>query len=639
MELHPGCVLCKKTQVAQEDVIDEDSGKILIKKGDFAINCKGIPASYDVALSDLLKTGGKEYEYSQDEITAISRIQNPVNWSSDNISVVVEGERLPVKPQGATEQNIKRYELDETAAYYQELMLKCTATRMCFRIGRRSGKSFSLALKAIHKMFTTNKYRVLIVTPYLSQLDLLFDLIVSFIRQSESLSPSLRKYRKTPQRYLELQNGSWAKGFTSGNDSIRGQAADMIVLDEADYLTTDDLSAIVAILTEHKDTILCASSTPSGARETFWRWDNDATFRSFHYPSMCRPIWDERMEFEQKKENPGVKYLHEILAEYGEISQGVFQNEHIDIALEDGRYEYEDIGRESNVVYSIGVDWNPVHGTEAVVIGAKETDRGLKFMVVDVGLVFREGNTQVQAMEEIARLNRKWRPDYIYVDRGAGSVQIEMLEEMGHLAEAGSTDARLAEIITAVDFGSKIEMRHPVEGTIIREYAKPAIVENAVRRLESGEVTLSLYDQKLIRQIRGYIVKKIGHNGRPIYGRIRDDVEDHRLDAWMLALFAFTMERTRFGNPEIVPAVEFSPTSKEESSDPLIGKDVPTPRAVARNSFSEKEPVKDSGGYYKPESIASSNHMGIITNQTRKQIQRAKMGKAKGRGPIKRSNF
>jgi len=646
MKLHPGCKVCKKRQTAPSDIIDEDSGKVMISKGDFAISCSGIPAEYDVALTDLLESSGQRYKYSPGEIATISEIIDPTAWAADNISVVVDGERVPVRPQGATAENIRRYDLDETAAYYQELMLKCTANRMCFRIGRRSGKSFTLALKTLHSIFTKNNYRVLVVTPYLAQLDLLFDAIVGFIRQSESLSPSLRKYRKTPQRYLELHNGSWIKGFTSGNDSIRGQAADMIVLDEADYLTTDDLSAIVAILTEHSDTILCASSTPSGARETFWRWDHDPTFRSFHYPSMCRPIWDARMEFEQKKENPGVKYKHEILAEYGEIGQGVFQNSHIDEALEDGNYEYCDQKREGGWTYSIGVDWNPVHGTEIMVVGATEVDGRLVFKAVDSGVVYREGSTQLKATEEIARMNRKWLPDFIYVDRGAGTVQVELREEMGELAPPESADRRLGEIITSIDFGSKIVMRHPVEGTEMKVYAKPAIVENAIRRLEAGEVELSRYDGKLVKQLRGFIVKKIGANGRPTYGMIKKDMEDHRLDAWILALFAFTMERTRFGSPEIIPTVEFTEnlevkrSKSEREGDPSV-QALPRSRTIARNALKgeKTEPVKDEGGFFRPDAIASSSHPSIISAQTRRQIGIAKSPKVKGRARIKRSNF
>jgi hypothetical protein len=342
------------------------------------------------------------------------------------------------------------------------------------------------------------------------------------------------------------------------------------------------------------------------------------------------------MEFEQKKENPGVKYQHEILAEYGEISQGVFQNTHIDLALEDGNYEYCDMKKEEGWIYSIGVDWNPVHGTEIMVIGADLSQDKITFKTVDSGVVYREGNTQIKATEEIARMNRKWRPEFIYVDRGAGTVQVELLEEMGELAASGSADRRLAEIITSIDFGSKITMRHPVEGTEIKVYAKPAIVENAIRRLEAGQVQLSQYDTRLEKQLRAFIVKKISATGRPVYAMIKDDIQDHRLDAWILGIFAFTMEKTRFGIPEIIPTVGFSEMPGEDKEKKAKTK------PVSRNILSklDEKAEKDEGGYIKVESIATSEYSGIITSKTRSRISRIKNLKTRGgRAPIKRSNF
>ncbi len=641
MKLHPGCVICKKTQVAEHDVISESTGKLIAKKGDFLIKCSGIPAEYDVALSSLINESGGRHQYSTSEIQSIARVQDPVAWAADNISVVVDGSREPCSMRGATTENIDLYELDPTAAYYQELMLKCTANRLCFRIGRRSGKSFTLTLKVLHKIFTNRRFRVLVITPYLAQLDLLFDQMIDFITASETLSPSMLKHRKTPQRYLELHNGSWVKGFTSGNTSIRGQAADMVVLDEADYLTTDDLSAIIAILTEHKDTLLYASSTPSGARETFWRWDQDPYFRSYHYPSMCRPEWDQDMELEQRKENPGVKFVQEILAEYGSLEQGVFQSELVDLALQRGTYEYLTQTREGNCTYTIGVDWNPVHGTEVVVQEGTITEGKPVFRTVDVGVVHRDGSTQLQAMEEIARLNRKWLPEHIYVDRGAGSVQIEILEEMGHLAEPGSADARLAEIITPIDFGSKITMFHPVDGTEIKEYAKPAMVENAVRRVEAGEVILSQYDTELVRQIKGFCVKSINSSGRPSYGTIKSGIKDHRLDAWMLSLFAFTMEKTRFGSREVIADVGIA----QNISSRLAGGEVhhsetdrgrPSSREM---SHPHGKAEKDEGGYLRPQDIATSTRPGVLTEQTRRQIVKARSNSARRSRAIVRKTF
>jgi len=653
--LHPGCIDCKLRNRAPQDVIDPETGRIVARKGDFAIKCKGIPADSVASVREMLEEANLPQLAADAELFA--SVADPVLWAKKNITVFNKesSERGPWIPQRANPVNIERYNLDETANFYQELMVKCTANRQLYRLGRRSGKSWTIGAKVLHKMITNKNYRVLVITPNISQLDLLFDQINDFIEHSPSLKECCSRYVKSPQRRIELTNGSYMVGFVSGNESIRGQAADMIIIDEADYLTSNDLSAIVAILSEHKDTILLAASTPSGAHEQFYKWDHDPCFRSFHYPSMCRPNWDEDMEFEQRMLNPGVKYLHEILAEYGEIEEGVFQHTHIDAALADGTYKYEDSEPDPSFIYCFGVDWNPVHGTEVVVIGADPTQPHPVYKVYDVGQVYREGNTQIQAINEIIRLNRKWNPAWIYVDRGAGSVQIEMLQDFGTKSAPNTADKRLQSIIKAIDFGSKIEMRHPTNGSIIKQYAKPAVVENAVRIFESGQIGLSKYDGNLIRALRGYIIEKISKAGaQPTYAMINDDIEDHRLDAFMLGLFAFTMEFSKLGTPAPLMAIRFTGMPGEIAVDISKNISIPTDRSnrpVSRTG--EKKDIQTQIEAYKErelnfiptrvvvesDTIAGQQVTRVTHIPDQSRSRHIDYKKRNSRAPIKRSAF
>src|SRR3989344_8576691 len=109
MILHPGCQICKETNVAQADVIDEETGKILIKKGSFAIRCDGIPANPEehlVSITDPLIT---EALGGPDAIRKIARLSDPVLWAYDNITVMnEEGYRVRWEPRGATKENIEK---------------------------------------------------------------------------------------------------------------------------------------------------------------------------------------------------------------------------------------------------------------------------------------------------------------------------------------------------------------------------------------------------------------------------------------------------------------------------------------------------------------------------------------------------
>lgn len=637
--------MCIQRNKATSDIIDEESGKTIVAKGEFAIKCDGIPAdpmTHVVQITDPII----QQALGQRGMETYARTKDPVLWAEDNITVPDMETKIrgPWLPQGASGENVERYDLDPSSIYYQEMMVKCTARRQIYRIGRRSGKTWTLVMKMLHRMFTEEGYRILVITPNIAQLDIIFSIAMEFIKTSSTLDSPGNRFVKTPQRFLKLANGSFMRGFVSGNETIRGQSADMIVIDEGDYLTTSDLSAIVAILSEHKDTVMCVSSTPSGAREQFWKWDLNPKFRSFHYPSMCRPNWDEDMEIEQKRENLGVKYIHEILAEYGELNEGVFQHGHIDVAIDDGDYFYSDQVFTPGWIYAMGVDWNPVNGTECYVIGVDPSADFKQWKVVDKGQVFREGNTQYQAIQELIRLNRKWNPVAIYVDRGAGSMQIEYLNEFGRAAAPNTADKRLESIVEAIDFGSKIEIRHPTTGQTHKVYAKPAIVENAIRAFEEMNIQLSKYDADLERQLRGYVIDKIGMNGRPSYKMVSDDLPDHALDAFILALFAFAMKFTKMGNPEIIPIVRFTghPGSDTISSVPESSR--PRSRAIHKLAMSNKkeEMAEADKGYIPPSHIRTSG--GAMptkeaVDHVRGQIARRNGSKPGGRGPIRRSNL
>lgn len=808
-DLHPGCIQCRKTNVAKSDIIDEDSGKVLVRKGDFAIKCKGIPKNpedYLVQITDkaIVKALG------EDMVRQYARMEDPVLWAYDNLRTQDLETKLtgPWTPQGATKENIEAYNLDPSAAYYQELMVKCTARRSLFRIGRRclpagervamadgtfksiedikvgdyviannlskgtqvqkkvtdtfingvrqiykiklndgssirctanhpllrsitakrgfggqlewasiedglsvgdkvrvarsinkpkidlldkessvsetleeaeakywrlakivsiepdgkeqtyditvdkwhnflvdgivthnSGKTWTLIVKMLHKMFTNENYRVLIITPAINQLDLIFDQAMMLIRTSPTLDSSGIRFVKSPSRTIQLPNGSQAKGFVSGNETIRGQAGDMIIIDEGDYLNAKDLSGIIAILSEHSSTVFFVASTPSGAREQFWKWDQDPEFRSFHFPSMCRPGWTEDMEIEQRKELRGHRYVHEILADYGELNQGVFQHNHINGALSEGDYEYEAMSPEPGWIYTMGVDWNPVNGTECYVVGVDISlpESSKRYKVVDKAVVFRGGNRQIDACNEIIRLNRKWEPAAIFVDRGAGDMQVEFLEKAGREAPPNTPDKKLATIIRAIDFGSKIEMRHPGTGREIKEYAKPAVVENAVRFFEENEIQLSNYDKDLERQLRGYMIEKIGQNNRPVYGMFSDEVSDHALDAFMLALFAFTMKFSKLGNPIVTTKVENVPRPEAIAFSNVPKEKLPPSREIKEGQVKVDIPDERDKGYRSIKEVRK--YLGLPARSGADRLIPRKQLAPKGRTPIQRSNI
>ena len=115
--------------------------------------------------------------------------------------------------------------------FYQKMILGCSARYKVVRMGRRTGKSQSIAMLAVHRA-SLEKTRILLVSPYAVQTEE----IISTIKDLCTRLPEnpLVSSKASPAHKLVFANGTVLMGFTAATngDSIRGQPADLIILDE-----------------------------------------------------------------------------------------------------------------------------------------------------------------------------------------------------------------------------------------------------------------------------------------------------------------------------------------------------------------------------------------------------------------------
>jgi replicative DNA helicase len=461
---------------------------------------------------------------------------------------------------------------------YQAEMLRCTSRRKVFRLGRQSGKTESLVIAMLFNMFTNSNFKIVLITPFQSQIDMIFKRIEDLIRSNSMLQNSIRRAVKAPNYSLELYNGSYVKGFTAGTKSgggaasARGQPANMLVFDEADYLSPADMDAAMAIITNYPDATVWMSSTPSGKREKFYNACMSKEWKEFHYSSAVNPNWSDELELFFRDALTDMGYVHEVEANFGEQAEGVFQVQYVEAAQSE--YEYTDMSPQPSWFYSIGVDWNDMAvGSTICVTGFNPANN--KFYIVERAVVKRAGWTQLEACKRIMEMNRKWQPFAIYVDKGFGGTQIEVLHNAGYQSirdpERGPNhiDSRIPRILKSYDFGSKIETRDPFTKQALNKPAKGFLVENAVRRFETDEIKYPKSDEHLSRELMGYIVKNVTPTGNLVYGTHSDEIGDHNLDALMLALVAFTLEKSSFGKPIFDERMVFSMPAKVDSEGRL----------------------------------------------------------------------
>jgi hypothetical protein len=484
---------------------------------------------------------------------------------------------------------------------YQKEQIRCTANRTVVREGRRSGKTFAMALKILYYVFNLqlNKGRdssgkliksgpnIMIVTPYQAQVANIFTEIESLLKRNQELTSSCTTdsggslYVKTPffRMEFELAGGAKAKisGFVSGTGVkqdgsgggvMRGQSADIVYLDEMDMIPEEVLEAVVTpILLTRPDTIMLSTSTPIGEKGKFYDWcTNRPEYKEDYYPSTVLPHWDqikEELEAESTKDG----FTAEYMAAFPDNVDGVFKMSWIKKA----RLEYDysqmvdpiylrnitGISDPSNMIKSIGIDWNKNAGTEFYVLGYSAS-KGCWITLEAVNVPASEYSAKKWAAELI-RLNYKWKPDHIYADEGYGHTIIEDLKLHSYKIRSKKSKnqmdkqtALIADRLVSFNFSRSIKLKSPIDGQTIVKSGKHYLVENIIRAMEDNKFYYSINDESFTKQLQNYtIVRRQPNTGKAVYGMEKKSIGDHRLDAAMLALAALTLEESVYAKGKI----------------------------------------------------------------------------------------
>lgn len=509
----------------------KDIHEIGLTSSEFPINCKG-------HILDQLNSLKEDDFDNEEEYEEVRTMYDPVAWAY---------KMFP-------DENGDGWR----ARWYQEELGSCTADRKVVRAGRRTGKSELICMMMMWMTHVNSNFTILVIVPYEAQVNLLWDKIMSFVSKSPEIESSIRRSTKSPEHRLEFNNGSKIIGFSSGpssaarSDKIRGQDANYIVLDEADYLASDDIEAILAILASHSECGMWASSTPTGKHDKFYQFATakDAGFKEFHFTSAESPSWTESAENFFRTTYDAVTFEHEFLAEFGIQEAGVFRNDLIDAALMNYSLPRERSGPGTRIV--IGVDWNgQAVGAHIVVTECVHTNKGLKYIVLEKQIIKGVEFTQHQSVNTIFELDQKYNADYIYIDHGYGEMQFEMLQMLGKQTLGSNLHKR----VRAYKVGGTVEIKDPLSNKMIKKEAKPFMVNATALALERGSLILPsaedtqvLVDSKededegqtkgIVQQMRNFAIDSYSSTGQPKYSQ----GEEHSLTAFMFSIVGFMLE-------------------------------------------------------------------------------------------------
>lgn len=495
--------------------------------------------------------------------------------------------------------------LDWEARDYQFAILTegKKSKKLVLRLGRRLGKTDDMCVLILWFAYTqynkgpNNQYDIIIATPYETQIDLIFKRLHQLIEVSPLLGGLISRdvhhnicfnINGVTSNILGLTAG--ANNTTGGANSTRGQRADVIILDECDYIGSNQVTNILNIRNEAPERIrLICASTPSGKHEEYYRWCIGASKKYFPtqddiknnrftgYMTEEKAVgegngWTEiyapsNVNKELLKINPDtlqtyledirdelseMRYVQEVMAEFGEEELGVYQKKYIYEAIKEGeRLGYRYITKwskqdreaylkrtQGQCIRILGVDWDKYAAATNMV--CMEFDRFHQdadgrivplFKMLFRIEIARSDFTYVNAMNKIIELNDEYKFDWIAIDRGYGEVQLEMLHKYGLEHE----ETGLADKVIGYQFSQKIEVTDPYTRKKDSKDLKPFMVNNSVNLFEKGKIVLDPKDKTMIQQLEEYRVKSISASGKPIY----TDENEHAIDSMNLALLAF----------------------------------------------------------------------------------------------------
>lgn len=495
--------------------------------------------------------------------------------------------------------------LDWEARDYQLDILKegKKSKKLVLRLGRRLGKTDDMCVLILWFAYTqynrgpNNQYDIIIATPYETQIDLIFKRLHQLIEMSPVLKGLITRdvhhninltINGIVSNILGLTAG--ANNSAGGANSTRGQRADLLILDECDYIGSSQITNILNIRNEAPERIrLICASTPSGKHEEYYRWCINASKK--YYPSKAdiknntftgynidtKDIgegngWTEiyapsNVNKELLKINPDtqqtyledirdelseMRYAQEVMAEFGEEELGVYQKKFIYAALDEGtrtKFRYITNWNKEDAksylrrthgtnVRILGIDWDKYSASTNMV--CMELDRLHLDAEGHVSPVFRmlfrieiprTEFTYVNAMNKIVELNEIYDFDYIGVDRGYGEVQLEMLHKYG----IEHPETGLADKVIGYQFSQKIEVTDPYTRKKDQKHMKPFMVNNSVNLFEKLKIILDPTDKTMIQQLEDYRVVSISASGLPIYS----SENEHAIDAMNLALLLY----------------------------------------------------------------------------------------------------
>jgi len=394
---------------------------------------------------------------------------------------------------------------------YQERLLRDPSKRIVSCMGRQTGKTTTIAVKAIHFTFSNEDATVLVTSPSLRQSMIMFDRILGFIYRSPILLQSVARKTRT---IVQLTNGSRIIALPCSENLLRGYSAHMCIMDEAAFMPEQVITQIVFPMLSTTDGYAIFLSTPWGRDHFFYRAFMNPAYSVHRVKSEECPLISREFLEEMRTNMTREAYLMEYEAEFVEALNSYFPQDLIRQALDPDLEFYPSL--ETDVPegeYYGGCDFGKLRDHSVVTI-LKSEGGNIKLVYMHE---FPLETAYTEVIGHLARANQKFNLRNVQVDQtGVGESVLEELKNQGV----------------------------PAEGLSFTMKTKENLLSCLKIAMENGRLRMP-YDRRLCQQIneQQYAYSKSGHLQFSHPEGSHDDM------LWSLALgvWAATMKREPSG--------------------------------------------------------------------------------------------
>jgi len=156
---------------------------------------------------------------------------------------------------------------------YQEALLLDTADRIAVRFSRQSGKSTTIAAKAIALAAMNRNKSILVVAPGLRQSMIVMDRIEEHLNRMD-LAVKRELIARQQRTKITFRNGSRIWALPCSENMIRGLTAHLILADEAAFFERDEymFDNVLLPMLATTNGVLIVSSTPWSSKSQFYEF-------------------------------------------------------------------------------------------------------------------------------------------------------------------------------------------------------------------------------------------------------------------------------------------------------------------------------------------------------------------------------